>query len=356
MDEQRYIAEDRISIKDVVLRVKNWILFLFYKWKQIVIISIVIAGLNIVYEVVTKPVFMAETTFVLEESGSMGGQFSSIANMVGMNLNSMDESSSLFDIDHIGELYVSNRMLKSAFLEKAVISGKEERLITRYGRVSKEERKWRNEKGMENFSFEVPVSEMGVKHDSILFEVFDDFLKKQLVVDKPDRKLNILSVKVLSKDGPFARAFNEVLVNKVNTFYKDTKTKKTGENLAVLQLQADSVRAALDNALNELAKQSQFQPSPNPIYYVNRVPTQKLQIDVEASAAVYEELVKNLEVAKISHRNSQPLIQIIDSPILPLPDNKDSILKLIVLSGLIGGFLAVGYFTLVLVVRAVMSE
>jgi uncharacterized protein involved in exopolysaccharide biosynthesis len=75
------------------------------------------------------------------------------------------------------------------------------------------------------------------------------------------------------------------------------------------------------------------------------VPIQKLTIDVQASAAVYEEIIKNLEVAKITHRNNTPLIQIIDEPMYPLDSDKDKLLKRIVFSIIFGGFLSVMSFT-----------
>ena len=58
----------------------------------------------------------------------------------------------------------------------------------------------------------------------------------------------------------------------VNNFYERTSTKKTGENLRVLQNQADSTRIILDHSLDQLAQISELQPNPNPLYYTNQVP------------------------------------------------------------------------------------
>ena len=95
-----------------------------------------------------------------------------------------------------------------------------------------------------------------------------------------------------------------------------------------------------------MATISELQPNPNPLYYTNQVPFQKLQIDIEASAAVYEEIVKNLEMAKITHRNKKPLIQIIDEPVRPLQIDKSKPLKMIIISSLIGGLSMLLFFIL----------
>ena len=56
---------------------------------------------------------------------------------------------------------------------------------------------------------------------------------------------------------------------------------------------------------------------------VKRVPSVNRQVDVQANTAILTELVKNLELAKVDLRKETPLIQIIDTPILPLPFEKN---------------------------------
>ncbi len=87
-------------------------------------------------------------------------------------------------------------------------------------------------------------------------------------------------------------------------------------------------------------------PNANPLYATNQVPIRKLSIDVQTSGAVYAEMVKNLEVSKITLRNTTPLIQIIDEPILPLKDTTWSLLKTIVLGIMIGGLLMLTFLSL----------
>ena len=66
------------------------------------------------------------------------------------------------------------------------------------------------------------------------------------------------------------------------------------------------------------------------------VPYQKAMIDVQANSAIYGEIVKQLELAKVTHRNNMPLIQIIDKPILPLENSRWKFLKTFILSFIIG--------------------
>ena len=59
-------------------------------------------------------------------------------------------------------------------------------------------------------------------------------------------------------------------------------------------------------------------------------------IDVQANSAIYGEIVKQLELAKVTHRNNMPLIQIIDKPILPLENSRWKFLKTFILSFITG--------------------
>jgi len=343
LNDPKYIDEERISFRDFIEKVQGLIHYLLLHWKKMVLGTLIIAGLRISYEVFRDTIHTAETTFIIEVGEGNMSQLGSLASVVGINLNSISDDSQLFDTDHIVELYKSYKMLKLAFLSR-LDDENSERLITRYAKGKKLLKRWHRDAELENFSFEIPVADMGVKHDSLLMEVIDDFKEKQLIIAKPNRKLMILSVKVEDHDPFFAEKFNTVLVEIVNNFYERTSTKKTGENLRILQNQADSTRIILDYSLDQLAQISELQPNPNPLYYTNQVPFQKLQIDIEASAAVYEEIVKNLEMAKITHRNKKPLIQIIDEPVRPLSIDKARPLKLIATSGLIGGIFMLLFF------------
>ena len=180
----------------------------------------------------------------------------------------------------------------------------------------------------------------------ILNEVVKVIKEKYLIVDKPSRKTTILEIGFDHKDELLAKSFNENLVSIVNDFYNKTKTQKTGENLKILERQADSVKKVLDKSILVLAEKDQSIPNPNPLTKVSLVPYQKALIDVQANGAIYQEIVKQLELAKVSHRNKTPLIQIIDQPILPLENSRLKFFECLVF-GIFGGlFLSVLYYSL----------
>ena len=337
MREHKHFSENQFTLREVVQNLREWLHFFLGKWKILVLAGILGLGLGALVSIFKKPVFHAETSFVLEEgdAGSIS-QMSGLASLVGVNLSSLGGTSGLFQGDNIMELYRSDRMLGETLLSPF---DQEKLLIDRFVEFEELDEKWASKVDFSQLDFSIPRENFSVTQDSVIFEVSKLIRERQLSVAKPDRKLSIIMVSISSKDEPYAKVFNETLVNKVNTFYFETKTKKTGENLAILQSQADSVRAILDESIGAYASAQDRVPNANPLLTSATVESRKRQIDVQATGAVYQEIVKNLEIAKVNHRNNSPLIQIIDSPRFPLKRTEIRLVKGMVLGAVLTGIL-----------------
>ncbi|RIW18318.1 exopolysaccharide biosynthesis protein [Algoriphagus lacus] len=337
MEGSKHFSDNQFTLKEVFQNLGEWFVFFLSKWKTLVFAGVIGVGLGALVSVLKKPVFHAETSFVLEEGDGAGiGQMSGLASLVGVNLGSLGSTSGLFQGDNIMELYRSDRMIGETLLSPF---GDNQLLIDRFVEFEKLDEKWASKVDFSALDFTVPRESFTVTQDSVVKEVAKLIRERQLSVAKPDRKLSIIQVSISSKDELFAKAFNETLVEKVNSFYFETKTKKTGENVAILQTQADSVRAILDESIGAFASATDRVPNANPLLTSATVETRKRQIDVQATGAVYQEIVKNLEIAKVNHRNNSPLIQIIDSPRLPLKRSEIRLVKGMVLGAVITGLL-----------------
>jgi len=332
--------EDKISLSFLYERLKDWILFLFSKWGTIVLGTICILFFTISYNYLVKPTYFARTTFVLDnDSTSSMGDLSSLASLAGINASSFIDASSLFQIDNIQELYRSNTMIKKTLMSTANDGKKDFKLIDRFIEVEKLKNKW-DKLGVNINNFESTKTISRTK-DSLIKELIKSIKKENLIVDKPSRKTTILEIGFDHKDEILAKTFNENLVKIVNQFYNKTKTLKTGSNLKILQRQSDSVKIVLDASIMLLAEIDQSIPNPNPLSKVNLVPYQKAMIDVQANSAIYQELLKQLELAKVTHRNNMPLIQVIDSPNYPLENSRWKLLKTIVYGIILGSIFSI---------------
>ncbi|WP_215226569.1 GumC domain-containing protein [Echinicola shivajiensis] len=321
MAGQQHIIDDKITFGELVQRGKDWVNF-FKSKGRFLLIALVIGGiLGLVASWLKKPRYTAETTFVLEESDGAGmGGLSGLASLAGINLGSLGSSSGLFQGDNIMELYRSDNMLIKTLLSPSEQAGG--LLVDRFVSFHKLDEKWADKVDFEKLDFTKDREHFSVLQDSVMKAIAKIIRDKELGVSKPDRKLSIIKVTHTSKDEIFSKAYNEKLVENVNEFYFETKTKKTSENVSILQNQADSLRSILDQDMLELAGMQDDRPNPNPLMQRAAVEAKSKQIDLQVTSGAYTEIVKNLEVAKINHRNSSPLIQIIDHPRFPLTETK----------------------------------
>ncbi|HLT08656.1 MAG TPA: hypothetical protein VK014_14085 [Cyclobacteriaceae bacterium] len=357
MADQKHIIDDKITLRELLARMASWVQVFKVKWKIMLAAMLVGAILGLLASVIKKPVYTAETSFVLEETGMGGlGNMSGIASLLGVNLGSIGSGSGLFQGDNIMELYKSENMLSKTLLSPFEEGDSSYRLINRYIKFNKLEKRWSDKVDFSKLNFNLPREQYTVTQDSVVREIVKEIKKRNLVVDKPDRKLNIIKVVIKSKDEPFSKSFNETLVANVNEFYHLTKTKKTGENLAILQNQADSVRNVLDQSIKRYARVQDQVPNPNPLLQSGTVESRSSQVDVQASIAVFEEIVKNLEIAKINHRNNSPLIQIIDSPRYPLEESRIKLRVGVAAGALIGLIISLFYIYFTTLLRAHLSE
>jgi hypothetical protein len=347
---------EEISLKVFILDIQRYLRYIFSKALIIIFFGILGAVLGFFYAKYKVPVFVASTTFVLEEGNpSMGlGSLGGLASMVGVDVGG---GGGLFQGDNILELYKSRKMVEASLLSNVNFEGSKMTLIDRYIDINGLKDKWKEEgSNLLNIRFNDQKSKDFIgtrKIDSLLGSVVSTINRDYLRVSKPDKKLSIVKVEVRSKDEFFAKAFNDKIVENVNDFYIQTKTKRSLENITILQQKTDSVRSVMNGDINKSVAISDATPNQNPTRQIQRVaPTQRFQFSAETNKAILGELVKNLELSKITLSKETPLIQVIDQPIFPLEKQSFGTIKGILIGGFLFGFLCI----VSLIIRKVFLE
>ena len=160
---------------------------------------------------------------------------------------------------------------------------------------------------------------------------------------------NIIKISCVSKNEDFAKLMIESLADKLEEYYTIFQTAKSKLTLDFLS-RADSVLLELKNAEYKYAsyKDANFgvQRAKGLLEEI------RLKRDVEILNIMYGELVKNLEISKFTLLNNKPLLNIIDSPTLPLEVNKLSIVSAFILFSILGSFL----YSFILIVKQIINE
>jgi len=342
--------EKEFTIKEIVLNVQDWFKYLISKWYILIIAGILGGALGALYAKFTKPIYTARTTFVLESGGNKNGglgQMADLAALAGVDLG--QANGGMFQGDNLFELYKSRKMIEAVLLSP-LKSDSSKLLIDRYFQMSKTKDEWQKNKP-ELLKIDFRDDSQGPllrSRDSLLKVVVQNINKNNLVVDKNDKKSTIVKVDVNSQDEIFSKEFNETLVAKVNEFYINTKTKRSADNIQILQYKTDSVRAVMNGNITAAAIAIDGTPNLNPTRQAQRlIPTQRSQFSAETNKAILGQLVQNLELAKVSLMRELPLIQKVDEPIFPLEKKKIGLLTAIV----IGSFLFIFFISIFLLLQ-----
>ena len=324
--------DDEISLKELVEKLKDSIGFLWSHKLKILAISILGGVIGFIYALNKKITYTSKLVFVTAESDGGGlGKLGALGSQFGIDLGG--GSPSAFGGNNILELMKSRRLIEETLFDTFVYENQKYRMLEYYLlRDSLVESKMPKV----NFSSVTNREACNFKQDSVLASVYERITESSLSVSEVDKKLAFKKVELTDLDPVFAKYFVESLTEKVTTFYLETKTKRSRDNIKILEGKADSVERELQGKMVSAAiekDQSQFIVNTRSL-----VPSVKRQMEVQLLSTMYGEIVKNLELSKTMSAYNEPLIQIIDRPRFPLEKKKSSKLLSMVMGGFLGFF------------------
>ena len=337
---------DEISLKELVLKIKEWYQFLLTQWKLIVLAGIIGGLIGFTYAYFQKPTYKATLTFAMEEEKSGGGGLSGalgLASSLGIDLGS--SVGGAFAGSNLIELMKSRKLVEKTLLSPITVNGKTQSLADYYLEFNEMKKGWDQKPLLKGLSFPIDADRktFTLQQDSILKGLSAGMAKNNLTIAQKDKKISIINIDVSSNNEKFAKAFCETLAFETSEYYVEIKSKKARLNVEILQKQTDSIRAELNSAITGVASAADNVFNLNMAMNVKRSPGARRQVDVQANTAMLTSLVTNLEMSKMALRKETPLIQIIDRPIFPLEKEKVGKLKSLVLGGFLAGFLTVLY-------------
>ena len=142
----------------------------------------------------------------------------------------------------------------------------------------------------------------------------------------------------------WAYLFSKALVKNAIDLYLEIKVGKLMRTENELIQKKDSIRGLLDGSITTLAFETDLNShTPLMRYKTNQA---KKQIDVEVLKSMYANVIQNLEMTKFQRAQEEPIIEIIDEPILPLEMKKFGKMKALVLFGAIFSIISAFFLAL----------
>lgn len=307
---------------------KKGILFLF------VVIALVVAGS---WVLLRKPQYKAVSTFVLEEKSSGGGGIAGLASQFGIDLGSMSSGANgFFTGENIDDILTSTTVMEKVLLSPMDSSTHKTVLLAdRYLDASgmRESMTWKDL--LRDFSFgeqypsrqEKPLGIQAERfRDSVLYAVMDRITKKDLLVERSNKKGTIFQVQMNSRDPLFAGLFTQRLVDVTSSMYVDIKTRNITDNIKKLEARAASLRSTFESSSYRSYETQVFDA--NEAFSSIKATGEVKQRDKSVAFELYAEVTKNLELSRMLLINQTPVIQVLDRPRETLPDSNMASWKL----------------------------
>jgi hypothetical protein len=343
---------DEISLKELVLKLRDWWKYLLGKWMIILVFGLTGAGLGLVFSLFSKQQYIGSLIFVVEDNKSGGlAAYAGLAGQFGIDLGG-GTGSGLFEGDNIMGFLRSRFIVEKTLLSPIEVSGKRMNLVSWYLQHTTLGEKLQKDTVLKAIVYPLGQDRktFSLHQDSLLYIVQKRIVEKELEIKKPDKKLSFIEVKATTENEVFSKLFTEVLVSEAANFYTYTKTKRSKVNVDKLQAIADSLQDLLNKKTYALAAVQDI--NMNPVKQVSSVRGELVARDKVVLQTMYGEVIKNLELSKLTMAQETPIVQVVDSPILPLEKKRFGKFKGLVLGGLLGGFLIV----FILVFRRIYQE
>jgi len=328
---------DEIQLKDILIKLSEYTAYLLRKKFIILIVSLIFFVLGIVFALSSDKKYHAELTFVVEDQQQGGGAIgamSGMANQFGFDLGA--SASTTFSQNNILEFLKSRGVVEAALMQSREINKSDDFLIEHYLSINKIKDLWEENKALNPVSFHGILSQ---NNDSVSGGIWMRIIEDKLVVELQSDEANIINLSYTSVNEEFAKSFVEALIEQMSKMYITYKTAQASNTLNFLNNRADSVFMELEVAEEEFAKVKDI--NQRIVKASGRLKELQLMRKVEVLNSMYLEIIKNLELSKLTLLNQTPIIQIIDKPILPLEEEIRSKTVISLFLSLLGGFLSI---------------
>ncbi|HIE74159.1 MAG TPA: hypothetical protein EYQ06_07865 [Flavobacteriales bacterium] len=330
---------DEIQLKDILIKLSEYKAYLLKKKFAIIGFCFAFFAIGLAIAFTSETKYKAELTFVVEDEQSLSPLrgMSGIASQFGFDLGG--GSSTTFSQQNIMELLKSRGVVEATLLEEGTIDGKKDLLVEHYITIKEFREVWAKSEEFSGVNFNKAST---LEHDSIMGGIWKEITENNLNIEIKNDEANIINLSFISANEKFAKQFTETLIDEMSKMYITHQTKQARNTLDFLQDRADSVFVELDKSEKEFARVKDI--NQRIIKASGRLKELQLMREVEVLNTMYLEIVKNLEISKITLLNQTPIINIIDKPILPLEEEKLSKTMAGILGGFLGGFLSVCFF------------
>ena len=359
------VEEDEITLKDVILRTKDFINEAFRNWKLLFIIGLIFSFYFGYKAFVSKPVYDATLTFMVNKND--GGGIGSIGAILG-RFGFGDKTAS--NKDKIVQLNKSRRIIEKAIFEKVTINNNTDFIgnhiinnldsLGLWAKTAWYKKLYSKPNPLKDFHFDSDkIAEFGDTANNALKTVYEYIAGSKeggsgIMSNGYNEDSGILHISVNSYDPQLSIELTNAIFDNLSKFYIEKTVEKQKATYDIVKMKTDSILNLLKKKEVELAD---FEDRSHGLFSSkSKLKELRLKRDVQKLSLMYGESIKNLEIADFAVKNKTPFVQAIDRPIAPLEGEKSSTIKSFIIGGILGLFLGLIFVILRKIYRDAMSQ
>lgn len=340
MEEKEITYQDEFSIRDLILKVREYISETLKYWYIPVFFILLVESYQLYQYFTYVPVYSGTITFSVDEDE--GGGSSGISSMLGqIGLGNIRPTR--YNLDKILELSKSRRVVQQTLFTKIVVDGKLDFLANHLLRIYKLGKSVNKEKNnLAEFYFtRDSVSAFDRRENEVMLMLYNFIIgppnhpKDALLRADYNEDTNIMTLSATTTDEDLSLEMSRKMFESLSNYYVTKAIEKQAKTYKIVSAKRDSVLAVLKSVEYQLANFKDTHRSL--LMRTDQVAELRLQRELTALSAMYAEVLKNTEVADFSLRNKTPFIQVIDSPILPITPAQFSLIRHLLIGLILGG-------------------
>jgi hypothetical protein len=237
----------------------------------------------------------------------------------------------------------SKQVLKNTLVKKIKYRGREELLLNHVIDCFSWREDWADIQRLKGFHFvnEDP-EQFTYMEDSLFNSIFDEF-SSDMSVSSDDEC--IVNVSLMMMSDSLAMEINKLWVLEMIAFFKEKSNSGILRDLSFQKSSIDSLKEVISETEELLTR---FRDEKNAIVkaqaYVDKI---RLERELEINTLLLGEMLKNHEKSKYTMMTQKPIVEIIDSPRLPLEEQSISLLNIVFIGGFIGSIISLILFVFI---------
>lgn len=348
MEEKQIVYEDEASLKDLVIKFREYASESIRLWYIPAIFALIIGGYQLYKYFTYDPVYPAKITFSVDEDE--GGGTTGLSSVLGQfGLGGVRPTR--YNLDKILELSKSRRVVQQTLFNKITIDGKEDfianHLLRLYNLNTVDPKESKNESPF--YFTKDSLLAFDRKENEVLLMLYNviigppDQPKEALLSAAYNEDTNIMSLTASTTNETLSLELAKRMFESLSNYYVTKAIEKQVKTFRIVREKRDSVLSVLKSVEYQLANFKDTHK--NLLMKTDQVSELRLQRELTALAAMYAEVLKNTEVADFALRNKTPFIQVIDSPLLPIPPTQLSLPRQLLIGLILGAAIGIAFVT-----------